>query len=355
MQNTLMLKMLPDPEQRNILLETIEVFNKACSDISRTAFSNGFPNKYELHRLVYYSIKEKYRLPSQLIVRAISKVAESYKIDRTCIHEFDRHGSIIYDQRILSFKGLDLVSMNTLHGRIRMPMIFGEYQKQRLSRVHGQADLIFTNNAFYLAVVVDIPEEPEYEPIGYIGVDLGVKNIATTSDGRNYSGDAVRLKRITTAKHRNRLQKKGTRSAKRRLKKISGKEKRFQRIVNHSISKEIIAEAKGTGRGVALEDLSNINQETVVRRRQRYMRLSWSFHQLRSFIEYKARVSGVSIKIVDPHNTSRECPQCHVIDKRNRKNRDAFKCVQCGYGGEADYVASLNIKSRVAVNQPIVA
>ena len=249
MQNTLMLKILPDPEQRNILLETIEVFNKACSDMSRTAFSNGFPNKYELHRLVYYSIKEKYRLPSQLIVRAISKVAESYKIDRTCIHEFDRHGSIIYDQRILSFKGLDLVSMNTLHGRIRMPMIFGEYQKQRLSRVHGQADLIFTNNAFYLAVVVDIPEEPEYEPIGYIGVDLGVKNIATTSDGRNYSGDAVRLKRIATAKHRNRLQKKGTRSAKRRLKKISGKEKRFQRIVNHSISKEIVAEAKGTGSG----------------------------------------------------------------------------------------------------------
>ena len=355
MQNTLMLKMLPDPEQRNILLETIEVFNKACSDISRTAFDNDFPNKYELHRLVYYSVKEKYKLPSQLIVRAISKVAESYKVDRTCIHEFNMHGSIIYDQRILSFKGLDSVSMNTLHGRIRMSMIFGEYQKQRLSRVHGQADLIFTNNVFYLAVIVDIPEKPEYQPIDYIGVDLGVKNIATTSDGKNYSGDAVRLKRLATAKHRNRLQKRGTRSAKRRLKKISGKEKRFQRILNHNISKEIVAKAKGTGMGVALEDLNNINQKTVVRHRQRYMRLSWSFHQLRSFIEYKATVLGVPVEIVDPHNTSKECPQCHVIDKRNRKNRDIFKCVQCGYGGEADYVASLNIKSRAAVSQPIVA
>lgn len=355
MQNTLMLKILPDHEQRNILLETMEVFNDSCNDISRTAFDNGFPNKYELHRLVYYSVKDKYRLPSQLVVRAISKVAESYKADRTRIHEFDRHGSIIYDQRILSFKGPDSVSMNTLHGRIRMPMIFGEYQRQRLSRVHGQADLIFRNNAFYLAVVVDLPEEPEYEPIGYIGVDLGVKNIATTSDDRNHSGDAVRQKRIATAKHRNRLQRRGTRSAKRRLKKISGKEKRFQRIVNHGISKGIVAEAKGTGRGVALEDLININQKTVVRRRQRYMRLSWSFRQLRSFIEYKARASGVPIKIVDPHNTSRECPKCHSIDKRNRKNRDRFKCVRCGYGGEADYVASLNIRSRAAVNQPTVA
>ncbi|EQD35530.1 IS605 OrfB family transposase, partial [mine drainage metagenome] len=109
-----MLKMLPDPEQRNILMETMEVFNDACNDISITASEHDFPNKYELHKLVYYSIREKYKLPSQLVVRAISKVAESYKVDRTCVHEFDRHGSIIYDQRILSFKGLDIISMNTL-------------------------------------------------------------------------------------------------------------------------------------------------------------------------------------------------------------------------------------------------
>lgn len=355
MQKTLMLKLLPDHAQRNILVETTEVFNVACNDISRMAFDNGFPNKYKLHNLVYYSIKEKYRLPSQLVVRAISKVAESYKINRTCIHEFDRHGSIIYDQRILSFKGLDSVSMNTLHGRIRVPIIFGEYQKQRLSRVHGQADLIYRNNVFYLAVVVDIPEEPEYKPIDYIGVDLGVKNIATTSDKKNYTGDVINQKRIAIAKHRSRLQKKRTRSAKRRLKKISGKEKRFQRVINHSISKEIVAEAKGTGRGVALEDLSNINQRTVVRKKQRYIRLSWAFHQLRSYIEYKARVLGVPVRTVDPRNTSRECPVCHSIDRGNRKDRDTFKCVQCGNGGEADYVASLNIRNRAAVNQPIVA
>ncbi|MHB1709631.1 MAG: RNA-guided endonuclease InsQ/TnpB family protein [Thermoplasmataceae archaeon] len=350
-----MLKILPDTEQKGILLETMEVFNKACDDISRTSFEHGFPNKYELHRLVYYSIKDAYKLPSQLIVRAISKVAESYKVDRTCMHEFDRHGSIIYDQRILSFKGLDRVSMNTLHGRIRMPMVFGEYQEQKLSRVHGQADLVYRNGTFYLAVVVDVPEEPEYEPLDYIGVDLGVKNIATTSDGRNHSGDAVRKTRIDMAKHRQRLQKRGTRSAKRHLKKISGKEKRFQKVVNHNISKEIVAEAKGTGRGIALEDLAGINQGTVVRHKQRYIRMSWAFHQLRTYIEYKARIAGVPVVPVNPENTSRECPECHAIDSRNRPDRDSFKCVRCGYAGEADYVASLNIKSRAVVNQPIVA
>ncbi len=175
------------------------------------------------------------------------------------------------------------------------------------------------------------------------------------SDKKNYAGDAINQKRIAIAKHRIRLQKKGTRSAKRRLKKISGKEKRFQKVVSHNISKEIVAEAKGTGRGVALEDLSSINQGTVVRKRQRYIRLSWAFYLLRSYIEYKAGVSGVPIRIVDPRNTSRECPECHSIDRRNRKDRDTFKCVQCGNSGEADYVASLNIRNRAAVNQPIVA
>ena len=350
-----MLKILPNPEQRNILLETMEVFNDACNDISRTSFENSFPNKYELHKLVYYSVKEKYHLPSQLVVRAISKVVESYKINRTYIHEFNRHGSIIFDQRILSFKGLDMVSMNTLGGRIRVPVVFGEYQRQQLSRVHGQVDLLYRNGSFYLAVVVDVPEEPGYEPVDYIGVDFGVKNIATTSDGKNHAGDAVRRKRIATVKHRNRLQKRGTGSAKRRLKKISGKEKRFQRVVDHNISKEIIAEAKGTGMGIALEDLTGIRQRTVVRHEHRYIHMSWSFHQLRTYIEYKAAIAGVPTKLVNPKNTSRECPECHTIDKRNRPGRDNFRCIQCGYIGEADHIAAINIRSRAVVNQPIVA
>jgi transposase, putative, N-terminal domain len=230
MQNTLMLKILSNTEQKDILLETMEVFNKACNDISKTAFEHTFPNKYELHRLVYYDIKNAYKLPSQLVVRAISKVAESYKVDRTCIHEFDRHVSIVYVLMILSFRGLDSVSMNTLHGRIRIPIVFGEYQKQRLSRVHGQVDLIYSNCIFYLAVVVDVPEEPKYEPVDYIGADFGVKNIATTSDNRNYSGDALKKKRIQYQKHKQRLQKRGTRSAKRQL----GKDKRKGEEISES-------------------------------------------------------------------------------------------------------------------------
>ena len=187
------------------------------------------------------------------------------------------------------------------------------------------------------------------------GVDLGIKNIATTSDDKNYAGDAVKQKRIANAKHRMRLQKRGTRSARRRLKKTSGKERRFQRVVNHNISREIIADVKGTGRGIALEDLTGIRQRTVIRHEHRYIHMSWAFHQLRAYIEYKATIAGVPTKLVNPENTSRECPECHTIDKRNRPSRDNFRCIQCGYIGEADHIAAINIRSRAAVNQPIVA
>ena len=87
----------------------------------------------------------------------------------------------------------------------------------------------------------------------------------------------------------------------------------------------------------------------------RYIHNSWSFHQLMSFIEYKAREAGIPVILVNPHNTSRECPDCHSIDKRNRPERSQFRCISCGIEGEADFVASLNIRNRAAVSQPIVA
>jgi len=72
--------------------------------------------------------------------------------------------------------------------------------------------------------------------------------------------------------------------------------------------------------------------------------------QLRSFIEYKARETGIPIVVVKPHNTSRECQKCYYADRKNRPERSHFKCVSCGFEGEADFVASLNIRNRAAVN-----
>jgi len=150
------------------------------------------------------------------------------------------------------------------------------------------------------------------------------------------------------------LPKEQQKSAKRHLGKLSGKESRFVRNVNHFISGEIVQRAKGTSSAIAIEDLSGIGTRTTVRKAKRYIHNSRSFHQIRSFIEYKARETGIPIIVVDPHNTSRECPECHYTDRKNRPERSRFECISCGFEGEADFVASLNIGNRAAVSQPIV-
>ncbi len=151
------------------------------------------------------------------------------------------------------------------------------------------------------------------------------------------------------------MQSVGTKSAKRHLKKLSGRERRFKRDVNHCISKALVGYAKGASSAIALEDLKGIRKRITVRRGQRSRRSKWAFLELRRFIEYKAKLQGVPVIVLDPKNTSRECPSCHYTDKGNRPTRDVFRCLKCGYTAPADYVGALNIRAMAAVSQPIVA
>jgi len=351
MNLTLTVKLQPTPDQSIALLETMERFNAACNVVAEVAFCTRTANKIRLQKLVYYDIRERFGLPAQMAVRVISKVAEAYKRDKSKKPVFRPHGAIVYDQRVLSWKGLDRVSILTLRGRQLIPVVFGGYQAARLKRIRGQADLIYRNGTFYLAVTVDVPEPPTDEPKDWLGVDLGIVNLAADSDGEVYSGGHLNGLRKRHAKLRARLQAKGTKSAKRLLKKLSGKEARFARDVNHVISKRLVAKAKGTGRGIALENLKGIRERITVRKAQRRVQHSWAFHQLRSFIEYKARLAGVLVVLVDPRNTSRTCPACGHVAKANRHTRASFHCVSCGFAGPADTIAAENIR-RAVVMQP---
>ena len=250
---------------------------------------------------------------------------------------------------------MDHVSINTVHGRILVSMTIGKYGKIPFERIRGQCYLVRKNRLFYLMVAVEVPEEPVTELDDIIGIDMGITNIAVDSTGKYYSGDRINDARKRNAELRSILQFIGTRSAKRHLKKLSGKEGRFARNINHFLSRKIVQEAKGTSSAIAIENLEGIRVRTTVRKGNRYIHNSWSFHQLRSFIEYKATEAGIHVIAVNPRNTSRECPVCHTIDKGNRPERSQFRCISCGLEGEADFIASLNIRNRAAINQPTVA
>ena len=330
-------------------------FNEACNHIAETVFSMHTANKIEIHKTVYYPIRDQFGLSSQLTVRAISKVCEAYKRDKSIKPEFRLDGSIVYDQRILSWKGLEKVSLTTLQGRQVIPTRFGDYQKVRMDRVRGQADLILVNGIFYLCVVVEADETSPYDPVGVLGVDLGIKNLAVDSDGEVHSGEKIAQTRGKLDSLKARLQSKGTKSAKRHLKKLSGRMARFSKDVNHCISKKLVAKARGTLRSIALENLQGIRDGVTVRKAQRRDLHTWNFGLLRMFVDYKAKIAGVPVVFVDPRNTSRTCPSCGHIAKANRPTRDDFRCESCDYAGAADHIAAMNIAFRAAVNLPIVA
>lgn len=355
MKLTLMIKLQPTPEQSVALVETMERFNAACNVVAEVAFRERTANKIRLQKIVYYDIRERFGLPAQMAVRVISKVAEAYKLDKSRKPSFREHGAIVYDQRVLSWKGLDRVSILTLQGRQLIPVVFGGYQAARLKHIRGQADLVYRDGVFYLAVVVDVTEPPTNEPEDWLGVDMGIVNLAADSDGDTHSGGHVNILRKRHAKLRARLQAKGTKSAKRLLKKRRRKERRFVRNINHVISKRLVAKAKDTGRGIALEDLKGIRERITVRKAQRRVQHSWAFHQLRSFVQYKAQLAGVSVVLVNPRNTSRTCPACGHVAKANRPSQALFRCVECGFAGPADTIAARNIAGRAAVMQPHAA
>ena len=354
-------KVVLDRTADTTLRQTQTMFNRAATYCASVAWEQDVTNKNKLHRLVYGPTRTTYGLGAQLACCARDKAAEAVRRARQDAKaecpSFRDTGSIRYDARTYRLIGLDRVSLNTLSGRVIGHVQVGEYQRRALgdsSWKIGGAELLRRHGAWYLHITQRKADPPPDEPVGLIGVDLGMVNLATDSDGEQYSGAQVKAIREKRFQHRQRLQAANTRRARWRLRQVAGKEARFQRQVNHEISKRLVEKAKHERKALALEDLIGIRERTAVRRSERRQRASWAFQQLRLFVSYKAQREGVRVVMVDPRNTSRTCSVCGQCDKRNRSSQEHFLCVACGYATNADVNAAVNI-SRAVVNQPLVS
>jgi len=337
---TTSIKLLADEQQKRKLLRSMYQFNSASNWVSEVAFSKKIFSKFKLQKEIYYELREKFSLPAQYAIRVISRVCESYKINKLVEHKFDKHSSVEFDARILNWRRLDSISILSVDGRLNIPVVFGKYAKLEERTIKNSAKLVYKDKQFYLQAVVEVPEALQHEAADFLGVDLGITNLAATSNGEIFSGsqvDAVR-ERFTTLKAA--LQSCGSKSAKRHLKTISCQEGRFKRNTNHVISKQIVALAKALDLGIALEDLSGFKKTVMKAERERFGK--WAFNQLATFIEYKAALAGVEVIKVDPRNTSRTCSACGHCEKANR-NGQTFSCKACGHTENADLNAAHNI------------
>ncbi|MER7753140.1 transposase [Kitasatospora sp. NPDC097643] len=359
-------KLLPEAEQAAALRSTLLAVNEAACWVSGVAFERGVPREYELRKHTYTELKAR-GLGAQAAQHVIKKTRDAYTTLKAHIRaghlgkpgskrrvkaeskpiRFRPEAAQPYDDRCLSWQ-LDqrTVSIWTTAGRLKGVRFACSPDALTMLREHrkGESDLVERDGAFYLLATCEVPEKPLNEnPAAFIGVDLGIANIATTSTGYRAAGRGLNRHRKRQLDLRRKLQTKGTKSAKRLLKKRSRKEARHSANVNHIVAKQIVTTAERTGCGIALEDLTGIRSRVRHRKDQRTTVHSWSYHQLVTFLEYKAKRAGVPVVHVDPAYTSQQCSLCHHIDRKNRVDQATFACRSCGTVLHADVNASRNI------------
>ncbi len=390
MKQVVQVKLLPTPEQAQALEATLTSCNAASTWISQAVHGTSARSAFNIQRAVYAQAKLTFGLSAQPTIRAIKKVADAYKTLQANLWagNYGRTGSpqrvkvegkpVVFrpdaaqpfDDRCLSWQHQGkTVSIWTTTGRMRGLAYTGLPAHLALLATHrqGESDLIRRGRNWFLIATINLPDIAPADPAGgFVGVDLGIENIAVThnpatGEHQDWSGGAVTARRHKNRVLRTRLQTKGTKSAKRLLKARSRKETRFAADINHQISKTIVAEAKRTGCGIAVEDLTGIRGRVRLRKPQRATHSSWAFAQLGSFLTYKAARHGVLLLQVDPAYTSQQCSACGHIDRKNRPNQAEFCCRTCGFSLGADRNASINISMRgqdqyaAAVNQPNAA
>ena len=369
---------------RKSAFDTLIAYRDACNYVSQYIFNHDFTLKQSnLQSALYRELRECFGLKSQMTQSVFKTVIARYKTVQAQLrkqrvwdgYKKDNHGKEIpnYINKDLTFlwkpiefkrPQLDLVrnrdysfknnelSMNTINGRIRV-QIHGLSENPYFdgSWNLGTGKVVRSGKHWFFHVSVS-REVPDFE-LGrlkhVVGIDRGLRQILTTYDEKGQTrfvnGAFVAKKRNHYANLRARLQAKGTKSAKRRLRSLSGRESRWMNDVNHQLSKTLV-NTYGKQTLFVLEDLTDVTFDTVHSRQKahRYEHHSWSFYDLEQKLRYKAHLNESEVVLVDAHYTSQRCPKCGSIDKSNRdKNIHQYSCSNCGYSSNDDRVGAMNI------------
>lgn len=367
---TISCKLKVSAEQASKLDATLDAFAQALNWVNE-ATPETVVNAVKLQSLCYYEIRARFGLSSNLAQQVCRRVAASRKVAKgrkSTVKGFSG-GFATYDQRIFSFREKDwTVSLTTVDGRERFGLAIGNYQRGKLSGTTPKSATLVkrTDGSYYVQICLESePPEPRSGDT-VLGVDLGRIDIAHTSEGQSWSGAQIQKVRDHFASLRAKLQQKaskGTRSTRRRcrqlLQRLSGRERRFQRWLNHTISRSIVKTAVSLGAAIALEDLTGIRERTNQQPRRKTERRrsnSWAFFQLRTFVEYKAMAAAIEVRFVNPRYTSQTCNEClhvHPDPELSYRSGKTFKCGHCGWHGDADLNGALNIRSLGALlNRP---
>ncbi|NJM87352.1 MAG: IS200/IS605 family element transposase accessory protein TnpB [Hydrococcus sp. RU_2_2] len=344
---TLVCKLNPTPEQVVKIEATLKAFADACN-YANEQVKPSITSKITIQGIAYEDMRSRFGLAANLAIRACARVGANRltaKQKGKPVKTF-KPTSADYDQRIFAFREKDwTVSLTTIDGREHIKLDAGNYQRGKLKgRTPTSAQLCkHRDGKYYIHIQLKDEAPSPVKSTNVIGVDFGRRDIALTSNGDKWDGKKLTETRDKYSRTRASLQRKAstrTRSSRRRCRRIlvrlSGRERRFQQWMNHNISKAIIEQAKQQNALIAIEDLTGIRERTNKKTRNQTERRrsnSWSFFQLRTFLEYKGLREGVEVIAVSPAYTSQTCHCCLHIGLRSDKK---FKCGNCNWSGDAD-------------------
>ena len=366
------IKLLPTVEQKEQLIATVHAIKQGLNFTSKVAYEQGMLSNFKaLQKLVYTDLRERFGLKSQMACNVCSVVAGTYASMKSnhedtlarynkakLQYSYNRDYSFVNQKEKLSAKDkkdgkepkmTQLISIGTLDKRIKMPFLtkgFEQYFDGTWE--YGTGTLVYKKGKFFLHLAMKKEFDNELDIKNVVGVDLGMRFLATAIDSKDHhlfaSGKSITYKKAQFLKQRKDLQEVGTKSAKRKLKKLAGRENRFMTDINHQLSKALVKFA-GEDSLIVLEDLTHINIHTKVSHHFRYHRMSWAFAQLRFFIEYKAKLNNIQVLDVDPAYTSQKCPKCGCVHQDNRdKKLHVFRCIKCGYTSNDDRIGAINLR-----------
>ncbi len=376
MDRTIVLNVRPTSEQAGILHRTLLEHTACFNAVVHEGFTQQCGDGVELHKQTYYPLRAAYPdLPAQLVCAARVKATETVKSALTwqaknianypkrvekaqkkgkpipvfkpvkCPHV--KYCPIRYDARSYWLKWETLTcSLATIAGRVELSLTVPSHAQKYIGGKVCSADLCYRKGKWRLHVVISVPEPDIPKSPEVIGVDLGLNRPAVTSKHhflgeRRWKEQERRIFRI-----RRKLQAKGTRSAKRHLKKLSGKLLRQRKDHDHVLSKRIVEHAT-PGSTIVIENLTYIRGRAKLRHGEGQRRLhSWSFAQFHGFLSYKAQERGITVVKVDPRHTSQTCSRGGYQHRSNRRSQSLFLCRQCGFSLNADLNASLNIREK---------
>ena len=345
-----------------LLDRTMSVYRDACNYVSEYVFRTHDLKQFSLNKALYFVLREKFGLKSQMAQSVFKTVIARYKTILENQNEWVKPSFRKPQYDLVWNRDYSLTqncfSVNTLNGRVKLPYFadgMSKYFDHEIYRF-GTAKLINKHGKYYLHIPVtyDVEESNIADICNVVGIDRGINFVVTTYDSRHkigfVSGKAMKKKRANYSRLRKELQMRQTPSSRRRLKAIGQQENRWMQDVNHQVSKALV-ENNPKHTLFVLEDLSGIRNATErVRTKERYVSVSWSFYDLEQKLIYKAKQNQSTVIKVDPRYTSQCCPICGHTEKSNRNKKiHLFACKNCGYKSNDDRIGAMNLY-RMGIN-----